>query len=34
VLFLVFGRGMLSGSNVPEKVDANIDVNLPAKDGN
>lgn len=32
VLFLLFGRGLLNGSST-EKVDADVDVNLPAGGG-
>jgi hypothetical protein len=30
VLFLFFGRGMLDGGGGTEKIDANVDVNLPS----
>jgi hypothetical protein len=33
VLFLLFGQNLFSGSNVPEKIDANVDVNVPATNG-
>ena len=33
VLFLVFGRGLLNGSDT-KKIDANVDIHTPATSGN
>ena len=33
VLFLLFGRGLLSGSDVPDKIEADVDVTAPAAGG-
>lgn len=33
VLFLLFGRDLLSGSSVPDKIEADVDVTAPATGG-
>lgn len=33
VLFLLFGRDLISGSNVPDKIEADVDITAPATGG-
>jgi predicted metalloprotease len=33
VLFLLFGRDLLSSSSVPDKIEADVDINAPASGG-